>query len=44
MWTDPEAKGVTLPTGTEDERIQLIADGCDTKLVSNQIHKHVNSV
>ncbi|KAI3810052.1 hypothetical protein L1987_19659 [Smallanthus sonchifolius] len=32
MWTDPEAKGLSIPTGTKDEQIQLVSDGCDTKL------------
>ncbi|KAI3768980.1 hypothetical protein L6452_00076 [Arctium lappa] len=32
MWTEPEAKGLSRPTGTEDERLQVVADGCDTRL------------
>ncbi|KAJ0936323.1 putative galactosylxylosylprotein 3-beta-galactosyltransferase [Helianthus annuus] len=30
MWTEPEAKGISKPTGIEAERLKLLADGCDT--------------
>ncbi|KAJ0829437.1 putative pyruvate kinase [Helianthus annuus] len=29
MWTEPEAKGISKPTGIEAERLKLLADGCD---------------
>ncbi|KAL4554807.1 hypothetical protein LXL04_037413 [Taraxacum kok-saghyz] len=31
MWTEPEAKGLSRPTGTNNEQIQVLADGCDTR-------------
>ncbi|KAI3755876.1 hypothetical protein L1987_55685 [Smallanthus sonchifolius] len=30
MWTEPEAKGISKPTGIEAEKLKLLADGCDT--------------
>lgn len=41
MWTEPEPKGLSRLTGTEDKQLQLVADGCDTKLVSNHVLKHI---
>lgn len=35
MWTEPEPKGLSILTGTEDEQLQVVADGCDTRSVSN---------
>lgn len=32
MWTEPEANGLLRPSGTEDEQVQLVADGCGPKL------------
>ncbi|KAM0063518.1 putative galactosylxylosylprotein 3-beta-galactosyltransferase [Helianthus debilis subsp. tardiflorus] len=32
MWPDPEAKGLSIPTGTEDAQSRLVSDGCDPKL------------
>lgn len=41
MWTEPEPKGLSILTGAEDEQLQVVSDGCDTALVSNQLHKHI---
>ncbi|KAL4580118.1 hypothetical protein LXL04_016298 [Taraxacum kok-saghyz] len=30
-WAEPEAKGISKPTGTEAENLKLLADGCNTK-------------
>ncbi|KAJ9551358.1 hypothetical protein OSB04_015403 [Centaurea solstitialis] len=30
MWTEPEAKDIPRPTGTEVEKLKLLSDGCDT--------------
>lgn len=35
MWTEPEAKDLSRPTGTEAEKLKLIAEDCNTKSVSN---------
>ncbi|XP_071725792.1 probable beta-1,3-galactosyltransferase 2 [Rutidosis leptorrhynchoides] len=32
MWTEPEPKGLSILSGTKDEQLQLVADGCNTKL------------
>ncbi|KAL8205612.1 hypothetical protein R6Q57_009163 [Mikania cordata] len=32
MWTDPEAKGLSIRTRIKDEQSQVVADGCGTKL------------
>lgn len=34
MWTVPEAQGITRTGGTDDEKLNLVSDGCDPKLVS----------
>lgn len=36
LWIEPEAKELSRPTGTEDEQIKVLADGCDTRLVSKK--------
>ncbi|KAK9077558.1 hypothetical protein SSX86_005895 [Deinandra increscens subsp. villosa] len=30
MWAEPEAKGMSRPTGIEAEKLKLLGDGCDT--------------
>ncbi|XP_076897088.1 putative beta-1,3-galactosyltransferase 4 isoform X3 [Bidens hawaiensis] len=30
MWSEPEAKGISKPTGIEAEKLKLIANDCDT--------------
>ncbi|KAL0362838.1 UNVERIFIED_CONTAM: putative beta-1,3-galactosyltransferase 2, partial [Sesamum calycinum] len=32
MWAVPEAKDISRSTGTEDEKLQLVSDGCGPKL------------
>ncbi|KAI3510030.1 hypothetical protein L1887_25556 [Cichorium endivia] len=32
MWTEPEAKGLSRPTETENKQLQVLPDGCHTKL------------
>nr|XP_043619354.1 probable beta-1,3-galactosyltransferase 4 isoform X2 [Erigeron canadensis] len=32
MWTEPEPKGLSRLTGTDDEQLQVVADDCNTKL------------
>lgn len=39
MWTEPEAKGISKSNGIEAEKLKLLADGCDTTLVSNHAYK-----
>ncbi|KAI3753961.1 hypothetical protein L2E82_26027 [Cichorium intybus] len=32
MWTEPEATGLSRPSETEDKQLQVLTDGCHTKL------------
>lgn len=34
MWTVPEAKGLSK-TSLEDEKLKLVSEGCDPKIVSS---------
>lgn len=34
MWTVPEPKGITRTTAMEAERLKLVSEGCDPKVVS----------
>ncbi|KAF9589265.1 hypothetical protein IFM89_022183 [Coptis chinensis] len=34
MWTVPETKDLTRTTGSEDDKLRLVLDGCDPRIVS----------
>ena len=34
MWTVPEPKGITRTAAFEAEKLKLVSEGCDPKLVS----------
>lgn len=34
MWAVPEAKGISRSTRIEDEKLKLVAEGCNPRVVS----------
>jgi hypothetical protein len=34
MWTVPEVKGISRTARVEDEKLQLVSEGCDSTIVS----------
>lgn len=38
MWTVPEAKSMPRTNVIEEEKLNLVAEGCDTRAVSVFIH------
>lgn len=34
MWTVPEVKGISRTTKIEDEKLNLVSEGCDSTIVS----------
>ena len=34
MWAVPEAKGISRSTRIEEEKLKLVAEGCNPKIVS----------
>ncbi|XP_076897089.1 putative beta-1,3-galactosyltransferase 2 isoform X4 [Bidens hawaiensis] len=41
MWSEPEAKGISKPTGIEAEKLKLIANDCDTSSDARKGHKDI---